>query len=165
MKRKLNSVRLQQHELDLEKQLEYPAKSWLFNKPKEYHDRTNSTFFTSDKEISTDSWPESVLPEMDPEYSPIPFTHTLFVVEFEMNPIYVIHQQVSLKHWILDVLSSSGGMMVFSYIFFSFFCQTIPKRLYEAHVIREIYRVKFNKLLKGLKLNKSETFKEVMKRR
>ena len=106
-----------------------------------------------------------MLPELDKEFSPIPFTHTFFVVEFEMNPIYIIHQKIELKHWLLDIMANLGGMIVFSYLFFGFFCQTIPRRLYEAHVIREVYRVKFNKFLKGLKLNKSETFREVLKRR
>ena len=85
--------------------MEYPSRTWLFNSPEEYHDSTNSTFFTSDKEISVDSWPEYVLPELDKENSPIPFTHTFFVVEFEMNPIYIIHQKIELKHWILDIVA------------------------------------------------------------
>lgn len=81
-----------------------------------------------------------------------------------MNPIYVIHQKIELKHWMLDIIANCGGMIVFSYLFFGFFCQTIPRRLYEAHVIQELYRVKFNKYLKGIKLNKSETWFEHKKR-
>jgi hypothetical protein len=46
--------------------------------------------------------------------------------------------------------------LVFATLFFGLFCHGVPLRLYQAQILRDAYRLKFNKILKGIKLNKSE---------
>jgi hypothetical protein len=55
--------------------------------------------------------------------------------------------------------------MVFVYIVFSIFCNTIPKKLYLAEIMAETYRVKFNKILKELKLTKKDHYSSLKNRK
>jgi|TARA_B110000285_G_C15127071_1_gene620963 hypothetical protein len=77
-------------------------------------------------------------------------------LEFALNPVALVHQQQTFKHWIGDLLADCGGFLVFATLFFGLFCQGVPLRLYQAQILRDAYRLKFNKILKGIKLNKSE---------
>lgn len=101
-------------------------------------------------------WTTSKLESPDQENSPLNFKHALYSVEFTLNPISVTYQRHHVNHWVLDTLSDLGGFMLFSYLFFSLFCQQIPYRLYYARVLQDTYRVKFNKYLKGIKIKRQD---------
>ena len=108
----------------------------------------------ADRESSADTWPRA-FKNAYPGSTP-PFPPSLFTLEFSLNPVALVHQQQTFKHWIGDLLADCGGFLVFTTLFFGLFCQGVPLRLYQAQVLRDAYRLKFNKILKGIKLNKSE---------
>jgi hypothetical protein len=142
--------------------LEWPSKSWLFNNGEDETTKDIKSFFVADKESSADTWPRS-FPNAYPGNAP-PFPSSFFTLEFSMNAVKLLHQKQTFKHWIADLLADCGGFLVFAVLFFGVFCQGIPLRLYQAQVMRDAYRLKFNKILKGIKLNKSERHKKAKKK-
>ena len=53
--------------------------------------------------------------------------------------------------WILDQLAALGGFLVFAFLFFRFPCAAIQNELYYAKIMHDSYRMKFNKIIKGVK--------------
>ena len=95
----------------------------------------------------------------------VPFRDLFYTIEFNVNPLSSVYKKQLIQTWILDVLALLGGYVVFCYLFFALFCQTIPRKLYLAEVMASTYRVKFNKFLKGIKLRKKDTCSSIKNRK
>jgi hypothetical protein len=55
------------------------------------------------------------------------------------------------KLWLFDQLADIGGFLIFIGIFFWMPAAAVQNQLYFARILQDSYRVKFNKLLKGIK--------------
>mmetsp|Transcript_22319 Transcript_22319/g.34540 ORF Transcript_22319/g.34540 Transcript_22319/m.34540 type:complete len:87 (+) Transcript_22319:1623-1883(+) len=55
-----------------------------------------------------------------------------------------------MRQWVMDICSDFGGFVVFAWAVFYVPCILIQTKLYYAQVMRDSYRIKFNKLLNGL---------------
>lgn len=91
------------------------------------------------------------------------YTHTiqyrnlgrqLLSIRFYSNPVSIWHQRQDFKHWILDQCADIGGFILFAFLLFGTPCVAIQWRLYQARVVQDRYRLKFNKVLRGLKERK-----------
>lgn len=90
---------------------------------------------------------------------------SLLLVRFYQNPVSVWHQQQDFKHWILDQCADIGGFLLFCFLLFGTPCVAIQWRLYEARVVQDRYRIKFNKVLRGLKDQKYKKRKPKISRK
>ena len=148
-------VSFQNHIYDFGNDHQWPSRdSWIFPRQNESHDPADSTYLQYDSNYDEMQFSATKLQSPDEANSPINFKHSLYSVEFTLNPISVTYQRHHINHWILDTLSDLGGFMLFSYLFFSLFCQQIPYRLYYARVLQDTYRDKFTKFLKGIKIKR-----------
>lgn len=91
------------------------------------------------------------------------YTHTiqyrnlgqqLLSIRLYSNPVSIWHQRQDFKHWILDQCADIGGFILFTFLLFGTPCVAIQWRLYQARVVQDRYRLKFNKVLRGLKERK-----------
>ena len=143
----------------------WPATSWIFApKMTESFDETNSTILQYDSVAQVELWPTNNL-TLPNEDMTVPFKDLFYTIEFNINPLSSVFKKQLIQTWILDVLALLGGYLVFCYLLFSLFCQTIPRKLYLAEIMASTYRVKFNKFLKGIKLRKKDTFSSIKNRK
>ena len=78
----------------------------------------------------------------------------LLAVHFYANPVSIWYQRQDFKHWILDQCADIGGFILFTFLLFGTPCVAIQWRLYQARVVQDRYRLKFNKVLRGIKERK-----------
>ena len=107
-----------------------------------------------DNAYQVDDWQHEELPLAVESDEPYPFKATLFRCEFFLNTVAVEYQKQSLIIWELDTIANVGGFIVSAIIFCGIPCIYIQNKLYEAHIMRDSYRMKFNMIMQGFKDDK-----------